>query len=41
MVEIREHSLGHKKGNHGPHFNTKAIVDDKKSPLTIGDDFPT
>lgn len=22
-VTIREHSLGHKEGNHGPHFNSE------------------
>ncbi|WP_445261709.1 HNH/endonuclease VII fold putative polymorphic toxin [Pseudomonas sp. RL_105y_Pfl1_103] len=26
-VEIREHSLGHEKGNHAPHFNTEVTVE--------------
>lgn len=41
VVEIREHSLGHEKGNHAPHFNTEINIDDIKRPLTIGDDSHT
>ncbi|SFV10226.1 RHS repeat-associated core domain-containing protein, partial [Pseudomonas sp. OV546] len=41
IIEIREHSLGHKKGNHGPHFNTKITIKRQKAPLTIGDDSHT
>lgn len=37
-VEIREHSLGHKKGNHAPHFNTEATMNRVRIPLAIGDD---
>ncbi|WP_147473014.1 HNH/endonuclease VII fold putative polymorphic toxin, partial [Pseudomonas salomonii] len=33
QIEIREHSLGHKKGNLGPHFNTEASIDGKSTPL--------
>ncbi|MGZ9704658.1 RHS repeat-associated core domain-containing protein [Pseudomonas sp. GNP013] len=40
-VEIREHSLGHKKGNHAPHFNTQPSVKGKKISLTIGTDTHT
>ena len=40
-VEIREHSLGHKKGNHAPHFNTEVNINRVKAPLTIGDDSHT
>lgn len=41
-VEIREHSRGHKKGNHAPHFNTEINnTDRKKLPLAIGDDSHT
>ncbi|WP_379555473.1 RHS repeat-associated core domain-containing protein, partial [Pseudomonas sp. MD332_8] len=32
-IEIHEHSLGHKKGNLGPHFNTEISIKDKKIPL--------
>ncbi|NMZ17991.1 hypothetical protein HBO08_13175 [Pseudomonas rhodesiae] len=32
-MEIHEHSLGHKKGNLGPHFNTEISIKDKKIPL--------
>lgn len=33
-VTIKEHSLGHQKDNHGPHFNTEARgVDGNKVPL--------
>ncbi|MGY2681274.1 RHS repeat-associated core domain-containing protein [Pseudomonas tolaasii] len=42
FVEIREHSLGHKKGNHAPHFNTEITnADKKKTPLVVGDDSHT
>jgi RHS repeat-associated protein len=41
-VEIREHSLGHVKGNHGPHFNTEVNNSERiKVPLAIGDDSHT
>ncbi|RMT90589.1 hypothetical protein ALP39_200484 [Pseudomonas marginalis pv. marginalis] len=33
QIEILEHSLGHKKGNLGPHFNTEASIDGKSVPL--------
>ncbi|MFT0476956.1 RHS repeat-associated core domain-containing protein, partial [Pseudomonas antarctica] len=33
QIEIREHSLGHKKGNLGPHFNTEANIKGKPVPL--------
>ncbi|WP_407058073.1 RHS repeat-associated core domain-containing protein [Pseudomonas marginalis] len=33
QIEIQEHSLGHKKGNLGPHFNTKATIDGNAVPL--------
>ncbi|MFL1504711.1 HNH/endonuclease VII fold putative polymorphic toxin, partial [Pseudomonas sp. O64] len=40
-IEIREHSLGHKKGNHAPHFNTETTIKHRKVPLEIGDDSHT
>ncbi|WP_460149242.1 RHS repeat-associated core domain-containing protein [Pseudomonas sp. S3_E10] len=40
-VEIREHSLGHEKGNHAPHFNTEVTVEGVKVPLDIGTDSHT
>ena len=33
QIEILEHSLGHKKGNLGPHFNTTANIKGKPVPL--------
>lgn len=33
QIEIQEHSLGHKKGNLGPHFNTEASIEGKTVPL--------
>ncbi|WP_259171698.1 RHS repeat-associated core domain-containing protein [Pseudomonas sp. BIGb0164] len=41
LTTIYEHSLGHKQGNHGPHFNTKNTVNQIKTPLKIGDDSHT
>ncbi|MBF6027000.1 RHS domain-containing protein [Pseudomonas sp. P115] len=41
VIEIREHSLGHEKGNHGPHFNTEVKINRLKVPLAIGDDTHT
>ncbi|NWE42404.1 RHS domain-containing protein, partial [Pseudomonas yamanorum] len=41
IIEIREHSLGHTKGNHGPHFNTEVFINERKVPLSIGDDSHT
>ncbi|MCF5724381.1 RHS repeat-associated core domain-containing protein, partial [Pseudomonas syringae] len=41
IIEIREHSLGHEKGNHGPHFNTEVTINRLKVPLAIGDDTHT
>ncbi|WP_442793529.1 HNH/endonuclease VII fold putative polymorphic toxin [Pseudomonas sp. MF6747] len=40
-IEIREHSLGHNKGNHAPHFNTETTINHRKVPLKIGDDSHT
>ncbi|MFB3305710.1 RHS repeat-associated core domain-containing protein, partial [Pseudomonas sp. AMR01] len=41
-VKIHEHSLGHKKGNHAPHFNTETKnIERIKVPLVIGDDSHT
>ncbi|MEX5550371.1 RHS repeat-associated core domain-containing protein, partial [Pseudomonas pergaminensis] len=33
QIEIREHSLGHEKGNLGPHFNTEIRIDEQSIPL--------
>ncbi|WP_256097798.1 RHS repeat-associated core domain-containing protein, partial [Pseudomonas sp. 8 R 14] len=33
QIEIREHSLGHKKGNLGPHFNTEIRINGQSIPL--------
>lgn len=33
QIEIFKHSLGHKKGNLGPHFNTEASINGKSVPL--------
>ncbi len=41
LTKAYEHSLGHKEGNHGPHFNTKNTVNEIKIPLKIGDDAHT
>lgn len=40
QVIIREHSLGHKKGDVGPHFNTEVRqrVDGSKQPLHNDED---
>jgi RHS repeat-associated protein len=32
-IKILEHSLGHKKGNLGPHFNTEVRIEGKPAPL--------
>ena len=41
-VTIKEHSLGHEKGNHGPHFNSQARgAEGTKLPLKGGADSHT
>ncbi|QAY85590.1 HNH/endonuclease VII fold putative polymorphic toxin [Pseudomonas arsenicoxydans] len=41
-VTIRDHSLGHVKGNEGPHFNTEVTgTKGTKAPLAAGEDSHT